>query len=145
MIQALSTPRNRNRTFLLFAVCGVLAVAAVTIGIDDNPPGVLLAFLSAVAFVLAFVHPWRASKQFRYLIYASLLGFVVCALLHNILDFVASKSGSSGLVPGLLDIMSATFFLVATLLCPPALLVGVVGAVVMSGRARHKQPGARDS
>lgn len=145
MIEALSTPRNKNRTFILLAVCGVLAIAAAAIGIDDNPPGLLLAFLSASAFVLAFVHPWRASKQFLYLIYASVLGFIVFAVLHNVFDFVASKSGGSGLVPGLLNSASALFFLLACLLCPPALLVGVIGAAVMYGRERHSQPGVRDA
>ena len=143
MIEAFSTPRNRNRTFILFAVCGVLAIAAA-IGIDDNPPGLLLAFLSASAFVLAFVHPWRASKQFRYLIYASVLGFIVFAVLHNVFDFVASKLGGSGLVPGLLNGAGAAFFLVAVLLCPPGLLVGAVGAAVMYRRERHSQPGVLD-
>jgi hypothetical protein len=140
MIEAFSTPRNRNRSFILFAVCGVLAIAAIVIGIDDNPPGLLLAFLSAIAFVLAFVHPWRASKQFLYLIFASLLGFIVGAILHNVLDFLAYKSGGSGLVPGLLNFISTAFFLVAVLLSPPAFLVGVTGAVVMYVRERRSQP-----
>ena len=145
MIEALSTPRNRNRTFILFAVYGLLAIAATAIGIDDNPPGLLLAFLSASAFVLAFVHPWRSSKQFRYLIYASILSFIVSAVLHNALDFIASKSGGSGLVPGLLNCASVAFFLVATLLCPPGQLVGAIGAVGMYRRERHSQPGVLDT
>ena len=140
MIKPLSTTRNRNRTFILFAVCGVLAITAAAIGIDDNPPGLLLAFLSATAFVLAFVHPWRTSKQFRYLIYASVLGFIVFAVLHNVFDFVAWKLGGSGLIPGLLNGASAAFFLVATLLCPPGLLVGAIGAVVMFRQERRSQP-----
>jgi hypothetical protein len=122
---------------MLFAVCGLLAIAARAIGIDDNPPGLLLAFLSASAFVLAFVHPWRTSKQFRYLIYASVLGFIVFALLHNVFDFFASKSGGSNIVSGLLNGTSTAFFIVATLLCPPGLLVGVIGAVVMYISERH--------
>ena len=137
MIEAFLTSRNRNRTFILFAVCGGLALAAAAIGIDDNPPGLLLAFLSASAFVLAFVHPWRTSKQFRYLIIASVLGFFVFAVLHNVLDFAASKWGDSGIVPGLFDGISTAFFLMATLLCPSGLLVGVIGVIVMLGRERH--------
>jgi hypothetical protein len=134
MIEALST-RYRNRTFILFAVCGVLAIAAAVIGIDDNPPGILLAYLSATAFVLAFVHPWRTSKQFLYLIYTSVLGFIVSVVLHNLFDFFAARSGVSGLLPGLLGSISAAYFLVAVLLCPPALLVGLIGAAVMYRRA----------
>jgi uncharacterized membrane protein (UPF0136 family) len=77
MIAAFSTPYNRTRTFILLAVCGLLAIAAAAIGIDDNPPGVLLAFLAATAFVLAFVHPWRTARKFMFLLLASFLGFVL--------------------------------------------------------------------
>jgi len=145
MIEAFSTPHNRNRSFILFAVCGLLAIAAAVIGVDDNPPGLLLAFLSATAFVLAFVHPWRSSKKFRNLIFTSLLGFIVFAILHNVLAFVAWKAGETGTIPELLNIISATFFLVAVLLCPVALLVGVIGAVIMHRQERHSQPGALDA
>lgn len=138
MIQAFSTSRNRNRTFILFAVCGVLAITAKTIGIGDNPPGLLLALLSVSAFVLAFVHPWRTSKQFLYIVIASVLGFIVSVFLHNVFDFVASESGRSGIVPGLLGITSAAFFIVATLLCPAAFIVGAVGSVAMFIRGRRR-------
>lgn len=142
MLEALSTPSNRNRTIILFAICSVLAVAAATVGISDNPPGLLLMFLSASAFIVAFVHPWRASKHFQRLIYASGLGFIVFAVLHNVFEGVASKAGVSGLVHDLLSGAGVAFFLIAILLCPPGLLVGVVGAIVMSRRGRHSQPGA---
>jgi hypothetical protein len=141
MIEALSTPRNRRRTFILFAICAFLAFAAA-VGIDDNPPGVLLAYLSASAFVLAFAHPWRTSKQFRYLIYTSILSFVVFAVLSNVFEAIASNLGGSGLVNSLLNGTGGVCFLVATLLCPPGLLVGAVGAVILYFRERHPQPSA---
>jgi hypothetical protein len=142
MLEAFSTPRNRSRSLILIAVCGVLAIAASVIGISDNPPGLVLAFLSASAFVLVFVHPWRTSKQFRYLIYVSGLGFIVFAVLHNVFEAIASKLGGSGLVCGLLNGVGVVFFLIAILLCPPGLLVGIVGAVIMASRGRHSPPGS---
>ena len=140
MFEAFSTPHNRRRTLLLFAVCGVLAAAAGAVGIDDNPLGVLLAFLSATALVLAFVHPWRTSRQFRRLACASALGFVALAVLSNVGEAVASKVGVQGPFEGLLNGAGAVFFLIAILLCPPGLLVGVIGAVVTSRRERHSRP-----
>jgi hypothetical protein len=80
MISAISTPHNRKMTLILLAICGLLAITAATIGIDDNPPGILLAFLAATAFVLAFVHPWRTAKKFMFLLLASVLGFVLYIL-----------------------------------------------------------------
>jgi len=144
MIDALSTPRNRIRTLILLVICGLSAIAAATAGISDNPPGILLAFIAAIAFVLAFVHPWRTSRQFRRLLYASALGFVVFGLLHNVFEAIAWNLGGSGLVHGLLNAVGAAFFLIAILVCPPGLLVGAVGAVVMSIRNRRRPtPGPR--
>lgn len=137
MVEAISTPRNRNRTLFFLAICGILAFAAIAIGVDDNPPGLLLAFLSAASLTVAFVHPWRASGNFRRLMYASGLGLLVCGLLHNVLDAVASSVEPSGLAHAMLGGAGVVFFLVAILLCPPAFLVGAVGAIVMSRRARN--------
>ena len=92
MIAAFSTPHNRTKTFILLAVCGLLAVAAAAVGVDDNLLGVLLAFLAATAFVLAFVHPWRTAKKFVLLLLASVLGFVLYIALNIILDTAVQDS-----------------------------------------------------
>jgi hypothetical protein len=139
MLPALFTPRNRIRTLLLLAACGVLAAAAVTVGIDDNPLGVALVFLSATALVLAFVHPWRTSSQFRRLVLASFLVFVAFAVLSNVFEGVASKMSVQSTFASLLDSAGAVCFLIASLLCPAALIVGVIGVVVASRRERHSQ------
>jgi hypothetical protein len=71
-MDAFSTPQNRIKTFILLFVCGLLAIAAAVLGIDDNPPGILLAFLAALALILAFVHPWRTEREFLFLLLASI-------------------------------------------------------------------------
>ena len=131
MIDALSTQRNRIRTLILLVICGSSVVAAAFVGIDDNPPGILLAFLAAIAFVLAFVHPWRTSRQFVRLLYISVAGFIVSAILHNIFEAVAAKLGDSGLLPDLLSVAGGAFFFIAVLICPSAVLVAVVGTLIM--------------
>jgi hypothetical protein len=138
MIEAFSTSRNRNRTFILFAVCGVLAIAAAAIGIDDNPPGLLLAYLSASAFVLAFVHPWRTARQFRFLLYASVLGFALFAILNNVFAAVAHNSATAGALQNLLQGLAVASFFLATLICPAAFIVGAVRSVAMFIRSRRR-------
>ena len=133
MLEALSTPRNRYRSLMLFLVCVVLAFAASIVGISDNPPGIALAFLSTIAFVLMIVHPWKIAKKFRYLIYTSILGFVMAVILHNLCEGLASTMGGSGLVYSLLSGAGVAFFFIA-LICPIALLVGLFGAVIVSRR-----------
>jgi hypothetical protein len=133
MLKAFSNTRNRYRSLILLVVCGVFAFGASILGIEDNPPGIALAFFSTIAFILAFIHPWRTSKQFRYLIYGSGLSFVVSVILHNVFEGVASKMGGSGLVHTLLSGAGVVFFFIA-LVCPIALLVGCIGVLITSIR-----------
>jgi D-alanyl-lipoteichoic acid acyltransferase DltB (MBOAT superfamily) len=138
-IEAFSTPKDQKRTLLLLAACGTLVAAAGAAGIDDNPLGVALAFLSANSLVLAFVHPWRTSKQFWRLIIASGLGFFVFAALSNLLEAAASKVGVVGSSEGFFDGVGATFFLIAILLCPAGLMLGIIGTAITSRRERQSQ------
>ncbi len=137
MIEAFATPRNRVRSLVLLVACAAFAVGANAVGVSDNPPGILLALVAACAFVLAFVHPWRTSRRFWYLVYASILGFIVTAFLHNAFEALASKVGGSGILHALLVGANVACFLIAILLCPPGLLVGVVGAGIMGIRERR--------
>ncbi|HLF72701.1 MAG TPA: hypothetical protein VI524_00005 [Anaerolineales bacterium] len=114
MLDALSTPHNRIRTLILLGACGLSAIAAV--GIDDNPPGILLAFLAAIAFVLAFVHPWRTARQFRFLLYASVLGFPLFVILNNVFKAVAHNSATAGALQNLLQGLAVAAFFLATLI-----------------------------
>jgi hypothetical protein len=112
-------------TVILFVVCIVTAAAGAIVGIDDNLPGLFLVMVSAVVFVLAFVHPWRTTRRFILLIGASLGAFVVFTVLHNVLGDV-SPAG-------------AAFFYLAIFLCPAGMLVGIVGTLVslFTGRRGH--------
>jgi hypothetical protein len=139
MIAAFSTPHNRIRTFILLAVCGLLAIAAATVGVDDNPPGVLLAFLAATVFVIAFVHPWRTAKKFMFLLLASVLGFVLYIILNIILDTAVQDPATAGALQDLLQSpVAAAFSIIIAMLCPAAFIVGAVGAVAMFMRNRRR-------
>ena len=138
MSATFSTPNNRNKSFILLAICGLLAIAAAAVGIDDNPPGILLAFLSATAFVLAFVHPWRAARKFMFLLLASILGFVLYIILNIILDTAAQDPATSGALQDLLqsNIVNALSITIA-MICAAAFIVGAVGSVAMFIRSRR--------
>ena len=139
MIDALATPHNKIRTIILLVICGLLTIAAAAVGIDDNPPGILLAYLAATAFVLAFVHPWRTARKFVFLLLASLLGFVLFVILNIITDSVVQDPATSG---ALKDLMQSPAFdalsLIIALICPATFIVGAVGSVVMFIRSRRQ-------
>jgi hypothetical protein len=136
MINAFSTPRNRIKTLILLVICGLLAIAAAVAGVDDNPPGILLAYLAATAFVLAFVHPWRTARQFRFLLYTSALGLVLFVILNNVFAAIAHSPATAGPLQNLLQGLAVAAFFLATLISPAAFIVGAVGSVAMFIRSR---------
>ena len=139
MIDAFSTPRNRIKTLILLVICGLSAIAAAAVGIDDNPPGILLAFLAATAFVLAFAHSWRTARKFMFLLLASVLGLVLFVILNIILDTVAQNPATSGALQDLIQSPFAnTLSLIIVMVCPAALIVGAVGSVAMFIRNRRQ-------
>jgi hypothetical protein len=139
MIDALSTPGNKNKTVILIVVCGLLTIVSVVIGIDDNPPGLLLAFLAAAAFVLAFVHPWRTVRKFMYLLLASVVGFVLFVILSITLDSVTQNPTTSSVIKNLIESPTVNVInIIIIMLCAAALVVGAIGAVVMFIRSRRQ-------
>jgi hypothetical protein len=124
-----------KKLMALFLVVGSAALgAAMLIGINDNPAGLILAYVAAASFVLAVAHSWRKAKPFVMLLVASLVGFPVAALLHNLLYAVGvAGSGVPG-VPQVAEALHVAFFLAAIFLCPVGVLVGGVGSVVAKVR-----------
>ena len=139
MTSAFSPPHNRKMTLILLAMCGLLVIAAVVVGIDENLPGILLAFLAATAFVLAFVHPWRTARKFMFLLLASILGIVLFIILNIILDTVAQNPANTGTLQDLLQspVIDA-FIIIIAMICFAAFFVGAVGSVAMFIRNRRR-------
>jgi hypothetical protein len=141
VFEAFSTPHNRKLTFLFLAAFCVFAIGAALIRVSDNPPGIVLALLAAAAFILAFVHPWRTARQYGIFFLASVLGFVLFAILHNVFEAAASKAASVSVVHGMLEGLSVAVFLLAVMVCPAAMLVGAVGWVITLTRNRRRSGG----
>ena len=139
MSDAFSTPSNRIKALILLAICGLLAIAAVAVGIEDNLPGILLAFLAATTFVLAFAHTWRTARKFMFLLLASVLGLVLFVILNIILDTVAQNPATSGALQDLIQSpASDALNLIIAMICPAAFIVGAVGSVAMFIRNRRQ-------
>ena len=139
MIKALSTHHNRMLSIIFLAACCISAIAAGVIGIDDNAPGILCAFIAAAALILAFVHPWRSAKQFGLLLLGAVLCFVISAVLHNVFHAIAGGMESAQVSRKMLEGLGVAAFLLAVLICPPAVMVGLIGSVAMLVRKHHQQ------
>jgi hypothetical protein len=140
MTSALSTPHDRRLTLILLAICGLLTIAAVAVGIDDNLLGILFALVAATAFVLAFAHSWRTPRKFMFLLLASVLGFGLFIILSIMLDSVTQDPSASGTLRELIEspAMNALNTIIV-MLCSAAFIVGVVGSVAMLIHRRRQR------
>jgi len=140
VLQALSTPTNRSRTFGILVVAGLLGVAAGAVGLSDNPPGIALAYLATAIGLLGLTHPWRTGTPYKRLFFFGGIGFAAAAFLHNLLYALATMAGELPLLRGGLEALHVVFFLVAILVCPPAFVIGLAGWTILSVRARRTPP-----
>lgn len=134
--------RSMTRSLIFLVISALLAIAAAVLGIDDNPPGVLLAYLAAFAFVLAFVHPWRTARQFRRLVYASVIGTVLLIVLNNLFALVAHDPSTGGAIQKVFEGLAVTAFFLGTLVFPAAFIVGVAGLAIVFVRGRRLNAGS---
>jgi hypothetical protein len=128
--------------------CLVVAVAAVTaaavIGISDHPPGIALLYLGSGALLLAVVHRWRRVQQFARLLVAGVIGFPVLVVLHNAFYALAELCRGTPAVTWPLEALHAGCFIGAVIVCPTAVVAGVVGCVatLVARRRGSDQPGS---
>jgi hypothetical protein len=130
---------NRKVTFTFLAISIILLVIAFIIGISDNPPGLLLCFIGVVALILVFVHRWRKAKNYLILFVASIIGFAVFAVLHNVMYGLEKLAMDIIVLSQLLRFLDVLFFLLAIMVCPPGILVGVVGSIVFYFKNKMKK------
>jgi hypothetical protein len=132
------SPNNRIKTFILLAICVLSAIGAVVIGIDDNLPGILLAFLAATCFILAFVHPWCTPRKFLFLLLAAVLGLILFVALFILIDITAQNPVTPLALRELTEspAFEITSIIIAMIL-PAAILIGMVGWIVMLIRSRR--------
>lgn len=72
-------------------------------------------------------HP-EPRRKFKWLLAASIIGFPVFVVLHNVLAAVAEMTPA--IVEPVLGVLSAACFMTAIVICPAAFIIAVVGLVV---------------
>ena len=122
----------RRSTLVLLVVGCALLAAGLLIGINDNPPGIVLVYLAVTAWIAAFVHRWRRVKNFLIFLVASLVGFLLFAVLHNLFYGLAERASDIVVLVQVLQFLHVVFFLIALLVCPPGVLIGAVGSAVLA-------------
>jgi hypothetical protein len=129
--------RSRRLTRALIAAGCAFLGAGLVFGIADNPLGLALVYAAVTVWILAFAHHWRRPKPFLILLVASLAGFPLAAILHNLFYALGRVASESMILSQALGFLEVLFFLIAIFVCPPGVLVGAVGSVVLAlGRLR---------
>ena len=123
--------RPRSTLALVAAGC-VLLAAGLVVGVNDNPPGLVLVYLAVCAWIAAFAHRWRRVKPFLILLVVSLVGFPLCVVLHNAFYALAQVASGVWGLSQVLVFLDVLFFLIGILVCPPGVLIGAVGSVVLA-------------
>ena len=94
-------------------------------------PGQLV-YLAVSAWIVTFAHRWRRVKTFLILLVASLVGFPLSVVLHNVFYALAEVTSDVVGLSQALGFLEVAFFLIAVLVCPPGVLIGAVGSVVLA-------------
>ena len=123
--------KNRKITLLFLAIFCLSLIGGFIVGISGNRTGITLCYIATTALILAFTHMWRKVKNFVILLVASLFGFVIFVVLHNLFYALAELATDIIVLRYLLEFLHAAFFLIALILCPSGLVVGAVGSLFL--------------
>jgi hypothetical protein len=126
--------RQKSVTLLLVAAGLVSLSAAIILGIPDNPPGLALVYVAVTDWILAFALRWRQVRSFLILLGASLLGFPLAVVLHNLFYALGIMVADVAPLRVVLGWLEVGFFLLAVLVCPPGVLIGAAGSLVLAIR-----------
>jgi hypothetical protein len=131
-------PPHRTATVVLITLAAALAAAAAAAGIDENPPGAVLAALSGAALVTALAHHWRAPR--RFLAFAAVcLGAVVALGAVGIgIDISVTSHYVRGPAASVLESAGSALVLAIAFVGVPAVLVGLVGGLTTWLLGRRK-------
>jgi hypothetical protein len=97
-----------------------------------------ICFLLGLALLILCVR-WKQRtllRTFWILVGASTTGFALGSVLHNVFYALAIVTSKWPILTAAMEVLEVAFFVIATLLCPIAFLVGTVGAIVLIVRRR---------
>jgi len=131
--------RRRKELFVLAGIFCALVIGAILVGVSDNLPGIVLCYLAVITLIVAVTRTWKRTKMFLILLGASVVGFIVFVVLHNVFYGLTILTSHITALSHLLEVFHVAFFIIAVFLCPAAFLVGVIGSIVLAIKGRRRQ------
>lgn len=125
---------KQKKTYVYLIIGILLLVISIIVGISDNPPGIIISYIGFVFLVIAFTYNYQKTKSYVILLISSIIGFVLFAILHNVLEAIGKGT--------FLETIGVFFFLAGIFLCPAGILVGIFG--IITGLIKRKKYSALD-
>jgi len=118
--------------WILIAAGIILGITAAILGISDNPPGIILLYLSLTCLAVAWVWNWHSPRDFWILLGLAVLSFPVGVILHNMLYALGTVIEGIPVLVGLVGFLEAIFFLIAVIVVGPVAVVALAGGIYTS-------------
>lgn len=122
---------NRKTTFLFLLLSVILVIVAIVMGITDNVPAILVLFTGIVLFVATFIHIWRRIRSYLILALIFALAFPIFVVLHNIISGISGLITENVWLISILGFFDAFAFILAVIICPAAVIAGLLGALIL--------------
>jgi len=122
--------------FFIMVMAGMYLYIVSYIGIITGVPfRAVLSILGIVLIILAAKAKFtKIAKVFFILTGASALGMGLSMILHNLVFALLIKLFGEGIWGGMGD--EPVFFILATIVCPLALLVGAIGSIILIAKKK---------
>ena len=138
-LQLLFNKTNGRITILLLLLAVLFTVAALVVGVNDNMPAIVVLFIGIMLLVTAFVHIWKRIKSYLMLALIAAIGIPVFVVLHNVFYGLGELAAGNLWLAGIAGFFDVFSFLIATLVCPSCVVVGLLGALILFIRVRKME------
>ena len=127
---------DRRRSLTFMAIGLIFIIVSSVIGLSDNLPMIFICGTGIILAGLAFVHHWNEIRKFQIFIIASFLGLAFFILMHNVFYGLAEYSKEIVLLPDILNFLSVIFFILAVLICPAGIVIGIIGLIYLYAKRK---------
>ena len=102
----------------------------------------VLLFSAGVGLVITTYKEKISGKRKFFLLFSgfSSAGFLLFVVLHNLFYALGTITGNLGILNKIINFFEGAFFLVATIICPVVLIVGIVGTLILLKKSQSEKP-----
>lgn len=123
-----SSRQKSNLVILALAVS--LVIVGLILSSRCNSLAVALIYSGVLIGIVTYIHIWRDPLSFLILIGLSIVGFPVFVVLHNAFYAFGEISKKIFLLKSIFEILHALFFIIAVVICPTGLFIGIIGLLL---------------